>query len=370
MTTSSGAPAGWYPDSHVPGLQRYWDGVAWTSHTAPIAPSAGTASPVPVYTIPAAPVQAAQKRSLPTWAWIVIAVVALGIGLILSPVFAVLYLIVLITGVVGLTRNSPTWLRFRNRKVAAWVTAVSAVAFVLTGSVANAVLTRPAENEAVAFADIPSPSATPSTTPKPTPTPTPTPTDVAVTVTAVTDGDTIETSAGPVRLIGIDAPEQGAWGYAEAAAELGVFLATGPVTLVTVDGRDDTDRYGRLLRYVNVGGQDAGTHMIDTGWAIAKYDGRDGYGAHPLQTDYITRDAAHEMPAQPAPEPAPVQPEPVPAPVEPAPAEPAPVAPATDPQFRTCGDANDNGYGNYQAGVDPEYAWYQDRDNDGWVCEF
>ncbi|WP_367267540.1 excalibur calcium-binding domain-containing protein [Microbacterium sp.] len=24
----------------------------------------------------------------------------------------------------------------------------------------------------------------------------------------------------------------------------------------------------------------------------------------------------------------------------------------------------------YQSGVDPEYAWYQDRDHDGRVCEF
>ena len=28
-------PAGWYPDPSVPGTQRYWDGGAWTDHTAP-----------------------------------------------------------------------------------------------------------------------------------------------------------------------------------------------------------------------------------------------------------------------------------------------------------------------------------------------
>lgn len=42
----------------------------------------------------------------------------------------------------------------------------------------------------------------------------------------------------------------------------------------------------------------------------------------------------------------------------------------TDPRFGTCGAANDAGYGNYQQGVDPEYDWYDDRDDDGWVCEF
>ncbi|MBB4740565.1 hypothetical protein BJY16_004024 [Actinoplanes octamycinicus] len=41
----------------------------------------------------------------------------------------------------------------------------------------------------------------------------------------------------------------------------------------------------------------------------------------------------------------------------------------TDPRFRTCAEANANGYGPYREGVDPEYAWYQDRDKDGEVCE-
>ena len=27
-------PAGWYPDPGRPGGQRYWDGAAWTEHTA------------------------------------------------------------------------------------------------------------------------------------------------------------------------------------------------------------------------------------------------------------------------------------------------------------------------------------------------
>ncbi|MGI5400145.1 DUF2510 domain-containing protein [Streptomyces sp. CA-135486] len=32
MTT----PAGWYPDSNVPGTERWWDGTAWTAHTRPV----------------------------------------------------------------------------------------------------------------------------------------------------------------------------------------------------------------------------------------------------------------------------------------------------------------------------------------------
>lgn len=40
-----------------------------------------------------------------------------------------------------------------------------------------------------------------------------------------------------------------------------------------------------------------------------------------------------------------------------------------DPRFGTCREAIDAGYGPYDAGKDPEYDWYQDRDSDGAVCE-
>ena len=31
------APAGWYPDTNLAGMQRYWDGTRWTDHTGTIA---------------------------------------------------------------------------------------------------------------------------------------------------------------------------------------------------------------------------------------------------------------------------------------------------------------------------------------------
>lgn len=43
-TGQGGTPAGWYPDPQVSGQQRWWDGAAWTDHTAPMA---GTASSSP-----------------------------------------------------------------------------------------------------------------------------------------------------------------------------------------------------------------------------------------------------------------------------------------------------------------------------------
>lgn len=53
----------------------------------------------------------------------------------------------------------------------------------------------------------------------------------------------------------------------------------------------------------------------------------------------------------------------------------SPIAPlastggGTDPRFSYCYEANDAGYGPYYQGQDPEYAWYDDRDGDGVVCE-
>ena len=53
-----------------------------------------------------------------------------------------------------------------------------------------------------------------------------------------------------------------------------------------------------------------------------------------------------------------------------APVEEAPVSDGVlDPNFGTCSVAQANGAGPYYQGVDPEYAWYRDRDKDGVVCE-
>ncbi|TPW16225.1 MAG: hypothetical protein FD127_253 [Acidimicrobiaceae bacterium] len=62
-------------------------------------------------------------------------------------------------------------------------------------------------------------------------------------------------------------------------------------------------------------------------------------------------------------------------PLPPAPQPPGPT-PTTqppggglDPRYPTCTAAKAAGYGPYVFGVDPEYAWYEDRDHDGIVCE-
>lgn len=123
---------------------------------------------------------------------------------------------------------------------------------------------------------------------------------VRVVVTAVVDGDTIEVSLGgareTVRVIGIDAPEREECGYAEATQALSDRVLNQQVNLTAITSRDDTDQYGRLLRYVSIDhggiGDDVGLMMISDGWAVARYDSRDGYGRHPLEATYIRADEA------------------------------------------------------------------------------
>ena len=214
-----------------------------------------------------------------------------------------------------------------------------------------------------------------STTPPPPETAAPTtatpaPVPAGVAVESITDGDTIRVAGGvKVRLIGIDTPERGQCGYSGAAMHLASLIRGRNVVLVP-GARDDADKYGRLLRYVEVEGVDLNLEMIRSGRAIARYDSRDGYGRHARQDDYIAADAASpstnfcaQAPATTA------APGPAPAPL----ASPTPAAPAagggTDPRFGTCKEAKANGFGPYVQGVNPEYGWYRDGDRDGTVCE-
>lgn len=108
-------------------------------------------------------------------------------------------------------------------------------------------------------------------------------------VTRAVDGDTIELGNGQVvRIVGIDTPEVGECGYDAATAKMERLVLGERVRLTTSD--EDTDRYGRLLRYVDVGKRDAGLEQIKAGLAIARYDSRDGYGYHSREDRYIAAD--------------------------------------------------------------------------------
>lgn len=115
-------------------------------------------------------------------------------------------------------------------------------------------------------------------------------------VTHVVDGDTVDLANGErVRLVGIDTPEVGECGYEQSSQALARLVLDRQVELVVSD--EDRDGYGRLLRYVDVGGVDAGLQLVRDGLAVARYDSRDGYGFHPREPQYVAADRGSRPPA-------------------------------------------------------------------------
>ena len=132
-------------------------------------------------------------------------------------------------------------------------------------------------------------------------------------VSRVIDGDTVELGNGEtVRLVGIDTPEVGECGFEAASANLAKLVLGKSVQLVRSD--EDRDGYGRLLRYVDVAGTDAGLRLIQNGRAIAAYDSRDGYGFHPREPRYVASDrgATNLCPMATGQDPKPTDPRPKP----------------------------------------------------------
>lgn len=223
--------------------------------------------------------------------------------------------------------------------------------------------------------EVPENTAPPSTPPPgPTDTTVPRPPATAprqdaaagtVLVVGIVDGDTIDVDTGErIRLIGVDTPERGRCGAAEATAATRSLVANKEVVL-TPGARDDRDRYGRALRYVDVDGVDLGMELLRRGLAVARYDSRDGYPRHDREAAYIAASApaisgcsGQVAPASNAATPA--------GPTTVAGASGAAGAPQ---RFSTCKQAIAAGFGPYRRGVDPEYDWYRDADGDGIVCE-
>ena len=113
-------------------------------------------------------------------------------------------------------------------------------------------------------------------------------------VTRWIDGDTVATTRGTVRVIGIDTPERGACGSAAATRHaLAIAPAGSSIQLSNPASVVDHDRYGRDLRYVlTPTGRDVGLAQIRDG-AHARYDSTDGYQWHPRQARYHRADANH-----------------------------------------------------------------------------
>ena len=90
------------------------------------------------------------------------------------------------------------------------------------------------------------------------------------TVSRVIDGDTVELSTGQkVRYIGIDTPEiRGDECFAVQAKEKNKSLALDELVRLEKDV-SETDRYGRLLRYVYVDDQMIQEVLLQEGYAVA-----------------------------------------------------------------------------------------------------
>ena len=92
-----------------------------------------------------------------------------------------------------------------------------------------------------------------------------------------------------VRLIGIDAPERGDCGFSEAKSELTELIGDSEFSLISGNTKSDIDTYGRLLRYVDIAGTDAGLELLKRKRVVAAYDSRykDGkYGTHDREERY------------------------------------------------------------------------------------
>ncbi|MEU3169615.1 thermonuclease family protein [Streptosporangium sp. NPDC006930] len=196
------------------------------------------------------------------------------------------------------------------------------------------------------------------------------------TVVKIVDGDTIDvrfTRTGPtvrVRLLQVDTPERGACWFTAATKRTATLLPVGKTTYLLAD-KEPKDRYGRSLFYAwTAGGVFVNRNLV-----------RYGYGKAVLykpNDKYITVMRAEQTKAKrerlriwsgrcdttntPAPNP-------TSAPTSAPTSTPDPPLGGNDPRFPTCAAANAAGYGPYRRGTDPEYAWYQDRDGDGIVCE-
>ncbi len=89
-------------------------------------------------------------------------------------------------------------------------------------------------------------------------------------VSRVIDGDTFETITGEkVRLVGINAPEISDIFGIESKEHLSKLIVNNEIELIPDKISNNTDRYGRSLRYVLVNGSDINKQMIIEGYAIA-----------------------------------------------------------------------------------------------------
>jgi micrococcal nuclease len=115
------------------------------------------------------------------------------------------------------------------------------------------------------------------------------------------DGDTLVVSLSgndgteeKIRLLAIDTPERGQPWYAEAGTALSELVGNAPLRLDYEEpGKPERDKYGRVLAYVMVNGQNVNVEIVRRGWSayVTKY-GSDRYSREFIAAEDEAR-AAH-----------------------------------------------------------------------------
>ncbi len=97
-----------------------------------------------------------------------------------------------------------------------------------------------------------------------------------VLVERVIDGDTIVSGNNSIRLLGINSPERGELYYDEAKGFLEGLVLNKTVNLKF--GKDKYDKYGRILAYVFLDGENINLRLVEEGLAnYYFYGGKDRY---------------------------------------------------------------------------------------------
>jgi len=100
-----------------------------------------------------------------------------------------------------------------------------------------------------------------------------------------------------VRIVGIDTHEEGKCGYADAKSKFEDLVGGKSFYLLSGGTKKSSDKFGRLLRYVELDEMDVGLKLINEGLAVAAYDSfdlKEKVGPHARESEYRSADKASE----------------------------------------------------------------------------
>lgn len=110
----------------------------------------------------------------------------------------------------------------------------------------------------------------------------------------IVDGDTvaavIDGERQRIRILGINTPEVGECGADAASQALSAYIDDKPVQLTFDEISEYSDRYGRLLAYIDVDGVDVGLQLVTDGYATAWWPASE---PAPTRADDYTAAEAH-----------------------------------------------------------------------------